>query len=108
VIAAFLSGEASPDTRAILMNGENPLLKTAAARDTTDGAAVKKVVPDFDPMMMVPERRPPAPGQRPPGPGQRPPGAGPLAALGFGRLPELKGLPLLVGLAIGSPEFQRR
>jgi uncharacterized protein (DUF1800 family) len=111
VIAAFLSGEASRDTRAILMSGENPFLKIAAAEDTTGGAAAKMVVPDADPLMMVPERRPPAPavpGQRPPGPGQGPPGAGPLVALGFGRLPELKGLPLLVGLAIGSPEFQRR
>ena len=110
VIAAFLSGEASPDTRAILMSGENPFLKTAAAMDTTGGAA-KMAVPDPDPPMMMPERRPPAPGapgQRPPGPGQGTPGAGPFAALGFGRLPELKGLPLLVGLAIGSPEFQRR
>lgn len=110
VIAAFLSGEASPDTRAILMSGENPFLKTAAATDTTGGAA-KMAVPDPDPPMMMPERRPPAPGapgQRPPGPGQGTPGAGPFAALGFGRLPELKGLPLLVGLAIGSPEFQRR
>jgi len=25
-----------------------------------------------------------------------------------GQPPELKGIPLLVGLAIGSPEFQRR
>ena len=108
VIATFLSGEASPDTRAILMSGENPFLKTAAAMDTTGGAAMKMAVPDPDNPKMVPTRRPPGSGQRPPGPGQRPLGAGPFAALGFGRLPELKGLPLLVGLAIGSPEFQRR
>jgi hypothetical protein len=108
VIAAFLFGEASPDTRAILMSGENPFLKSAAATDTTGGATVKMMVADPDPLMMVHERQPPAPGRRPPGPGQGPPGAAPFAALGFSRLPELKGLPLLVGLAIGSPEFQRR
>jgi hypothetical protein len=31
-----------------------------------------------------------------------------LAAQGFGNLPELSGLAQVVGLALGSPEFQRR
>jgi len=98
VIAAFLAGEASPDTRAILMSGENPFLRSPAAMDTAALNPVKVATPDPDPMMQ--------PVARPPGPGQGPLGTGVMA--GLGRLPELKGLPLLVGLAIGSPEFQRR
>ena len=31
-----------------------------------------------------------------------------LAAQGFGNIPELTGLAQVVGLALGSPEFQRR
>jgi len=31
-----------------------------------------------------------------------------LAAQGFGNVPELTGLAQVVGLALGSPEFQRR
>ena len=54
VIGALLGGAVSTETRAVLMTGENPLLKSA------------------------------------------------------GQLPVLTGLPLIVGLAIGSPEFQRR
>ena len=76
VIAALLSGEASPETRAIMLRGENPFAKTASATDmplpnTMDGTA-----------------------------GVAPPPMRPL--------PQAKGLALLVGLAIGSPEFQRR
>jgi hypothetical protein len=93
VIAALLGGEASPDTRAILMSGENPFLRSAAASDT---AAAKLVRVDPDPVMMEPPRRPNVPGEPPLRPG-------PLA-----QLPQLRGLAQLVGLAIGSPEFQRR
>jgi hypothetical protein len=56
VVAAFLGGQASPDTRDILLSGENPLARTG-----------------------------------------RPEG-----------LEALEGLAQVVGLAIGSPEFQRR
>jgi uncharacterized protein (DUF1800 family) len=65
VIAAFLGGEASTETRAILLAGNNPLA----------GA------PAEDPAMS-----------------ERP----------FRQLPKLEGLPQIVGLALGSPEFQRR
>jgi len=64
VVAALLDGGVSPDTRAILISGENPLLNSGAAQDTTPEMA-----------------RPKAP---------------------------VRGLALIVGLAIGSPEFQRR
>lgn len=68
VIGALLGGDVSPDTRALLISGENPLVR--------------------------PEPSPP----RAPAGGGR----------GFGNLPQLRSLPLVVGLALGSPEFQRR
>jgi uncharacterized protein (DUF1800 family) len=64
VVAALLGGDASPDTRAILLSGEHPFLKPGAP--TADGD-------------------------------QR-----------FGPPPGVSGLAQVVGLAIGSPEFQRR
>jgi len=66
VIDALLGGDVSPDTRQILLSGENPLLARA---DTTMQ----------DSTMMRPRGR-----------------------------PQLNGLQLVVGLALGSPEFQRR
>ena len=64
VVDALLGGGVSPDTRTILITGQNPFLASAAALDSTTAMA-----------------RPAQP---------------------------LKGLALIVGLAIGSPEFQRR
>jgi uncharacterized protein (DUF1800 family) len=64
VVDALLGGGVSPDTRRILITGQNPFLASAAALDSTTAMA-----------------RPTQP---------------------------LKGLALIVGLAIGSPEFQRR
>lgn len=60
VIAHFLGGRVSPETREILLTGTNPLQRSGAVDD---------------------EMRP---------------------------LPPIRGLAQLVGLAIGSPEFQRR
>ena len=91
VIATLLGGEASPDTRAILLSGENPLLKSVATMKTDTTAAEQKKMAgvDPDPMMMTPLPRQ-------------------MSYVGLGQLPQLKGLAQLVGLAIGSPEFQRR
>ena len=92
VVKALLGGEASPDTRGILMSGENPFLKSAAALDSTPG---KITTPDPDDPTMAPEmtsRNPRAPARD----------------RAFGPLAPAKGLAQLVGLAIGSPEFQRR
>jgi uncharacterized protein (DUF1800 family) len=79
VIQAFLAGRASPETRQILASGTNPLMDRAAA-DTA--------ILDQGPPMR-------------PGPGRGRQG-------GFQRLPQLSGLPQVIGLALGSPEFQRR
>ncbi len=97
VVGALLGGGVSPDTRAILITGQNPFLSSAAALDTTPEMARPKdpVDPD-EAMMMLPD---PAGG----------PPKGPARDRAFGKLqPPTKGLALIVGLAIGSPEFQRR
>jgi hypothetical protein len=98
VVGALLGGGVSPDTRAILITGKNPFLASAAALDTTpEKARLKEPVDPDEAMMMLPE------------PGARPPLRGPARDRTFGRLqPPVKGLALIVGLAIGSPEFQRR
>jgi uncharacterized protein (DUF1800 family) len=80
VINWFLAGRASAETRGILASGSNPLMDRAVA-DTT----------------ML--EREPAPMTGRPGRGRQG---------GFQRLPQLVGLPQIVGLALGSPEFQRR
>jgi uncharacterized protein (DUF1800 family) len=89
VIASFLSGRASPETREILASGNNPLMARAAADSTMldDTAAA-----------MGMER-----GRVGGGGGGRGGRQG-----GFQRLPQLTGLPQVIGLALGSPEFQRR
>jgi hypothetical protein len=90
VIAAFLGGEVSPETRQILISGTNPLAESASA-DSADA------------QMMRP----------PPIDSARGVGMDPLlreagGGRAFQRLPALEGLPQIVGLALGSPEFQRR
>ena len=86
VVSALLGGDVSPDTRAVLLSGENPLARSLAGRregaDTLASAATAMDESDLE----GPRR------------GRRDPG----------RIPELRGMALLVGLAIGSPEFQRR
>jgi hypothetical protein len=86
VIASLLGGEVSSDTRSILMSGENPLIGNGAA---TDSSAASMLVPPPDDDMMLdrPLRRP---------------------APDLGRPVALRGLAQVVGLALGSPEFQRR
>jgi uncharacterized protein (DUF1800 family) len=94
VIASLLSGAASPDTRAILITGRNPFL------DANPGADTTAISVDDEPPAMG------APGQ-----GRRGRGAGGGRGRGMGaarRPVELTGLAQIVGLALGSPEFQRR
>ncbi|MEP6690733.1 MAG: DUF1800 domain-containing protein [Gemmatimonadaceae bacterium] len=97
VIRAFLRGEASPDTRKILMSGVNPLAASAAKVDSL-GIPVAEV--DDGDEMMSSKRQPQEKGARRMGmlPGD---------PLGRGK-PQLRGLSQIVGLALGAPEFQRR
>ncbi|HEY0243144.1 MAG TPA: DUF1800 domain-containing protein [Gemmatimonadaceae bacterium] len=85
VVSALLNGSASPDTRAVLMSGENPLL--ANAKEAPEAMAPE---PDADEPMNRQMRQ---------------------RANPFGRQSgavQLTGIALVVGLALGSPEFQRR
>ena len=83
VIDALLGGEVSPDTRRILESGTNPMLGI----DGADTLAADLDVPDDAGTPRAPERR----------------RGGPAS-----RTAELHGLARIVGLALGSPEFQRR
>jgi hypothetical protein len=98
VVDAFLGGHVSPDTRQILIEGENPLArKLSAAVDTTGTMTANAVASQTmsDPAMR--DARPAKGGQ-----------ARPAVARGLGRPVQLSGLAQVVGLAIGAPEFQRR
>jgi uncharacterized protein (DUF1800 family) len=101
VVATILNGMASPDTRAVLMSGDHPLLANGAG-----GSAVRDMSPtgtDLDTGMGEMDDKP-----RRVRPNQN--AGGKRAALegrGFANIPQLTGLPQIVGLALGSPEFQR-
>jgi uncharacterized protein (DUF1800 family) len=99
VISALLAGDASPETRQILINGENPLVREQAADSPPEPAMGGRGGRGGRGGAAPPAGR----GGQPP---QAPPGAGGRG--GFGQIPALRGLPLVVGLALGSPEFQRR
>jgi uncharacterized protein (DUF1800 family) len=89
VISLLLAGSTSPDTRAVLMKGENPLASTAAS--TADMTTATK---GNDDMVATVD-----------GPGPR---RANRRAVSVGTIPQLDGVAQIVGLALGSPEFQRR
>jgi uncharacterized protein (DUF1800 family) len=103
VVATILNGMASPDTRAVLMSGDHPLLANGAG-----GSAIRDMSPveaTSDAAMSGQEMADNAARVRP---NQN--GGGRRAALegrGFANIPQLTGLTQIVGLALGSPEFQR-
>jgi uncharacterized protein (DUF1800 family) len=95
VVATVLNGMASPDTRAVLLSGEHPLLNGSAAQamQPMDSTA------DSDEMMSGADSPRPKKG-----------GGAKKVALqgrGLGAVPQLSGITQIVGLALGSPEFQR-
>ena len=102
VVATVLNGMVSPDTRAVLVSGEHPLLANGAgARGIQDmsGAGLDEemsgaAMPDGNSR-----------------PRQKQNGAGKVGLGqgrgGLGNIPQLTGLTQIVGLALGSPEFQR-
>ena len=94
VVAAFLGGHASPDTRQILLDGQNPLVAKLAG--TADSASTPDPTSMQDPVPM----RDVAPAKN----GQ----PRPALLRGLGQPVQLAGLAQVVGLAIGAPEFQRR
>ena len=94
VVLSLLGGQVSPQTREILTSGVNPMMAKAAADSSSVMMAAVDSTADPDPTMPV--------DNTPQGRRMR------LAAQGFGNIPELTGLAQVVGLALGSPEFQRR
>ena len=94
VVASLLGGHVSPQTREILTTGIHPMVARAGSDSTPSMTFTPDSTTDPDPTMAPDD----APGRR----RQR------LAAQAFGNVPELTGLAQVVGLALGSPEFQRR
>ncbi len=82
VVAAVLNGDVSADTRAVLLSGEHPLLASPRFASAADSALARQMADSADD------------------------GMGHNRA--FGTLPPLDGLAQVLGLALGSPEFQRR
>jgi hypothetical protein len=99
VVAAILGGMVSSDTRAVLMSGEHPLLAGAARV-----GGIQDMSPAMSGEMSPEEMTGVAPRARQNGLGKR----GAMLGSGIGNIPQLSGLAQIVGLALGSPEFQRR
>jgi len=99
VIKAVLGGQSSPETRSILLSGENPLLDKLGRADTASMAMDDTLSTDD---MMTPPRARQA--------GVVAKNGRPRANAGsaLNRPVQLEGLAQVVGLALGSPEFQRR
>ena len=104
VVATVLNGMVSPDTRAVLLSGEHPMLANgAAARGIQDMSPVDQDA-EMSGASMADSN-----GQNRPRKNQN--GGGKAALLqgrgGLGNIPQLTGVSQIVGLALGSPEFQR-
>ena len=99
VIKAILGGQSSPETRSILLSGENPLLDKLGGADSASMAIDD--APSTDDMMPPPRARQAAAVAK----NGRP---RPNDVSVLNRPVQLEGLAQVVGLALGSPEFQRR
>ncbi|MEA2765731.1 MAG: hypothetical protein QOK07_2135 [Gemmatimonadaceae bacterium] len=104
VVATILNGMVSPDTRAVLLSGEHPMLANSAGaatmQDMSRAGADSGAMSDQE-MNATGNAARVRPNQN---------AGGKRAALqgrGFGNVPQLTGLAQIVGLALGSPEFQR-
>ena len=100
VVALLLGGSVSPDTRAVLLSGENPLMKNGTGEMQVADTDMTADEPAMD-MDRARGKGAKAKGAR----GGA--GANPLGRAGA-PLPQVTGLAQVVGLALGSPEFQRR
>jgi uncharacterized protein (DUF1800 family) len=115
VVATLLNGMVSPDTRAVLVTGEHPMLSRGAGA-VPDVASASAAEAAEEPQMggAMSEMDPSGTGQPGARRAARRPNQNPGARRGaaparvVGNLPPLNGLQQIVGLALGSPEFQRR
>jgi hypothetical protein len=104
VVVTILNGMVSPDTRAVLLSGEHPMLANGAGAATMQdmsGAGADAGAMSDQEMNTTGNVARVRPNQN---------AGGKRAALqgrGFGNVPQLTGLAQIVGLALGSPEFQR-
>ena len=101
VVATILNGMASPDTRAVLLSGEHPMLANGAGatgmQDMSGGEANSGMTETvMDESGDRPRKNQNAGGKK-----------AAMQGRGLGNIPQLSGLPQIVGLALGSPEFQR-
>jgi uncharacterized protein (DUF1800 family) len=107
VVATILNGMVSPDTRAVLVSGEHPMLANGAGAKGIQNMSPPETTADND--MSGAAMADGANGQNARArPNQKQ--GGQRAALqgrGFGNIPQLTGVSQIVGLALGSPEFQR-
>ena len=105
VVATILNGMVSPDTRAVLVSGEHPMLANGAGSRGIQDMSPPETMADSE---MSAETMAEDASGAPRRPKQT--GGGKAAVLqgrGMGNIPQLTGLPQIVGLALGSPEFQR-
>jgi uncharacterized protein (DUF1800 family) len=111
VVASVIGAPVSQQTQRILTSGEHPMIASGAVARAVEESNRRQVNDQNEESMgsdeseMSPQPRPaqPRPAQQRPGAGQR----NQLFAR-MGSIPDLEGLAEVVGLAIGSPEFQRR
>jgi uncharacterized protein (DUF1800 family) len=108
VVAAILNGMVSPDTRAVLLSGEHPMLANGAGANGIQNMAPAGTTADTDisgeAMADGANGQNAARARRNQNQGGK---RGALQGRGFANIPQLTGLPQIVGLALGSPEFQR-
>ncbi len=102
VVLELLGGDVSSDTREILNTGAHPLGDAAAQQAAAPPRNDSSVTATGADTMAMSGSAPPSPPRAAPGP------VGRAGAQLFRALPALRGLPQIVALAIGSPEFQRR
>jgi uncharacterized protein (DUF1800 family) len=108
VVATILNGMVSPDTRAVLLSGEHPMLANGAGAKGIQNMAPADTSADAEmaseAMTDGTNGQSAAPARRKQNQGGK---GGALQGRGFANIPQLSGLPQIVGLALGSPEFQR-
>jgi uncharacterized protein (DUF1800 family) len=108
VVATILNGMVSPDTRAVLLSGEHPMLANGAGANGIQNMAPAAANPDSEmsgeAMADGANGQNAARARRNQNQGGK---GGALQGRGFANIPQLTGLSQIVGLALGSPEFQR-
>jgi uncharacterized protein (DUF1800 family) len=102
VVRELLGGEVSPETRTVLVEGNNPLASRLSA-DDAGGNAMGGVGAGATAQRRTTGAVPPDVSGLDPQPVRQA-----LAGRAFQNLPPLQGLQQIVGLAFGSAEFQRR